>query len=634
MFDFVHEKKRLVQFVLAAIILPFAFWGADSYRRSGNVETPASVNGTKITKQEFENALRQQQDRLRQMLGANFDTAMFDNPEMRRSVMDNLVAQRLLVIRAKAIGLAITDEQMAKVIRGIDAFQDNGSFDKKRYESALAGKNMSPLMFEARLHDELLGQQMRDAYAQNGFASNGVADSIIRLNEQQRVINVSSVPLQSFLAQAKVDDAGIKKYYEQNQKEFQSPEQAKVEYVKFSADNLLAKVEATTEDVRKYYDEHQKDFATPEERQAAHILIAVATAASQAEQDAAKAKAEQLLQQVRGNPAKFAELAKLNSQDPGSATNGGDLGFFGRGMMVKPFDEAAFALKQGEISGLVKSDFGYHIIKLLAVKPAKLLSFDEAREGVANKLRQQKAADRFAELAEKFSNTVYEQSDTLKPAADLAGAKIEQSGWLVKGVAADEPWTAKMLQAIFNDEVVRNKRNTAAIEVATNTLVAARVLEHKPAAVRVLGEVQETIRQKLLRQQALELAAQQGKTLLEQLQHGDKPALNWVVAQPVTRAQHGALDKELIRKIFQADAAKLPQYVGAETPQDGYMLVRIDAVKEGENPDDAKRTGYAQKLRQLTGEEMFRAYLADAKQQATIKVNLPETAAKNETAQP
>ena len=635
MFDFVHEKKRLVQIVLALIILPFAFWGVDSYNQSGNTaEVAATVNDAKITQQEFENALRQQQDRLRQMLGANFDAALLDNPEMKHAVMDNLVAQRLLVERAKAAGLAVSDEQMAQVIQSIEAFQDNGKFDKKRYETALANQNMSPLMFEARLRGELLGQQMRDAFVQNGYASNGVTDNVIRLNEQQRLVSASPISFQPFMAQAKVDEAALKKYYEQNQKEFQVQEQAKVEYVKFSVDNLLAKVEVKTEDARKHYDEHQSDFGTPEERQAAHILVAVAAAAPQAEQDAARAKAEQLLQQARKNPAGFAELARQNSQDPGSAANGGSLGFFGRGMMVKPFEDAAFTLKQGEISGLVKSDFGYHIIKLLAVKPARLLPFDEAREDIINKLRQQKAADMFAELAEKFSNTVYEQSDTLKPAADLAGATIERSEWLVKGAAAGEPWTAKMLQAIFTDETVKNKRNTAAIEVAANTLVAARILEYKPAATRALDEVQETIRQKLLHQQAMELAAKQGKMLLEQLQRGDKSALNWTAAQTVTRAQHGSLDKELVRKIFQADAAKLPQYVGAEMPQNGYMLLRIDAVKEGDKPDNAKRAGYAQKLRQLTGEEMFRAYLADTRQQATIKVNLPETASKNETGQP
>ncbi|TAN83756.1 MAG: peptidylprolyl isomerase, partial [Gallionella sp.] len=498
MFDFVHEKKRLVQIVLALIILPFAFWGVDSYQRSGNVEAPALVDGTKITQQEFENALRQQKDRLRETLGSNFNAAMLDNPEMRRAVMDNLVAQRLLVVRAKAVGLAVTDEQLSQVIQGIEAFQDNGKFNKKRYETALAGQNMAPLVFEARLRDELLGQQVRDAYAQNGFASNSVVDNIIRLYEQQRVISVSSIPLQSFVAQSKVSEADLKKYYEQNQKEFQSPEQARVEYVKLSMDGLSGKVDVTTDEVRQYYDAHQNDFGAPEQRQAAHILIAVAATAPQAEQDAAKAKAGQLLQQAKQSPGKFAELAKLNSQDPGSAANGGDLGFFGRGMMVKPFEDAAFSLQQGETSDLVKSDFGYHIIKLLAIKPSKLLPFDEAREGVANKLRQQKAADMFAELAEKFSNTVYEQSGTLKPAADLAGAKIEQSGWLIKASAAGEPWTAKMLQAIFTDEAVKNKRNTAAVEVAPNTLVAARILEYKPAAVRALSEVQEVIRQKLL----------------------------------------------------------------------------------------------------------------------------------------
>jgi peptidyl-prolyl cis-trans isomerase D len=635
MFNFVHEKKRLVQVVLALIILPFALWGVSSYDRSGNTaEVAATVNGTKITQQELENALRQQQDRMRQQLGANFDAAMFDNPEMKRAVLDNLVSQRLLVERAKAARLAVPDDQVAQVIAGIEAFQDGGKFDKKRYQTVLANQNMSPLTFEARLRDELLGQQMQDAYAQNGFAANSVADNVIRLNEQQRVVSVSPISFQSFMSQAKVDDAALKKYYEQNPNEFQVQEQAKVEYAKFSVDDLLTKVEVSKEDVRKYYDEHQNDFGTPEERHAAHILISVSAAASQAEQDAAKAKAEQLLQQARQNPAKFAELARKNSQDPGSAAKGGDLGFFGRGMMVKPFDDAAFALKVGEISGLVKSDFGYHIIKLIAVKPSRVLPFDEAREGIVNKLRQQKAADMFAEMAEKFSNAVYEQSDTLKPAADLVGAKIERSGWLIKGTAAGQPWTAKMFQAIFNDEVVKNKRNTAAIEVAANTLVAARILEYKPASVRALSEVQEVIRQKLLRQQALELAAKQGKSVLEQLQGGNNPALSWGAAQSVTRAQHGSLDIGLIRQIFQANAAKLPQFVGAEDAQNGYVLVRIDAVKEGAAIDDAKRARYAQQLRQLTGEEMSHAYQADAKQQATIKVNLPEAVPKNETVQP
>lgn len=626
MFDFVQEKKRLVQIVLAVIILPFAFWGVDSYNRSGNsAETVAKVNGAKITRQEFEEALGQQQERLRQMLGGSFDAAMFESPEMKNAVLENLAEQRLLIERAKVAGLVVTDQQVAQVIAGVEAFQQDGKFDKGRYESALASRKMTPLMFEARLREDLIGQQMRDAFAQNGFAANDVVDNVVRLNEQQRTISIATIGFESFIARAQISDAAVQDYFQQNQKEFSVPEQVRVEYVKFSADELQAKVQVAEDAIRRYYDEHQQEFGIPEERRAAHILITAAATAPQAEQDAAKARAEQLLQQVRQNPARFAELAKANSQDTGSAVNGGDLGFFGHGMMVKPFEDATYALKSGEISGVVKSDFGYHIIKLLEIKPAQVQPYVAVRDGISNKLRQQKAADMFAEQAERFSNTVYEQSDSLKPAADLVGSKIQQSDWLVKGAKAAEPWTDKMLQAVFSDEAIKGKRNTAAIEVATNTLLSARILEHKPAAVRSLGEVQQGIRQKLVQQQAVKLAAEQGKATLVQLQHGEKAAPAWGVVQSITRAQHGSLDAALVRQIFQASGDKFPQYVGAEAGQ-GYVLIRIDAVKQGETPDETKRMRYAQQLRQLTGEEMFHAYQADAKLHADIKLTLKETA--------
>lgn len=631
MFDFVHEKKRIVQIVLAIIILPFAFWGVDSYTRmSSTADVVAKVNGEKITQQELTNALRQQQDRLRQQLGAKFDAAMLDTPEMKRAVMENLIAQRLMLERARDSRLVVTDEQVARVIGGIEAFQDGGKFDKKRYESLLANQGMSPLAFEARLREEMLWQQMQDIFQQNGYASMQTAEKIIRLNEQQRMVSVFPVAFQPLLAQAKADEDALKKYYNQNMKEFEVREQARLEYVKFTIDDLLARVEVSKEDLLKYFGEHQSEFGTAEERRAAHILISVPANASQSQQDSSREKAEQLLQQARKSPAMFADLAKKNSQDPGSAANGGDLGFFGRGMMVKPFEEATFTMKPGEISDLVRSDFGYHIIKLIAVKPSKSLPFEQVREKIADNLRQLKAADRYAELAEKFSNTVYEQSDTLKPAADLAGSKIEQSGWVINGGGAGEMWTAKMLQAIFNDEVLKNKRNTAAIEVAPNTLLAARVLEYKPAAVRPFAEVRGAIQQKLLRQNALELAVVQGKALLAQLQSGSKPKVNWGKVQTITRAQHGSLDAGLVKSIYLANPSRLPQYVGVEVEGTGYMLARIDDVKDGDSAAEEKRTRYAQQLRQLTGEEMFRAYMAEARQNATIKVNLSGPA----TAQP
>ena len=627
MFDFVHEKRRLVQIVLMLVTLPFMFFGVDSYRHSGDTDAPAVVDGEKISKQEFETAMHQQQDKMRQVMGANFDPALLDKPEMKRVILDGLVEQRLLIERAKTAGLTVTDEQIAQVIAGIEAFNVDGKFDKARYTSALSNQHMTPLMFEARVRDELTGQQLRDAYMQNGYASQIATDNIIAINEQQRVISTAQVPLQSFIAQIKVDDAEIKNDYEQNQKEFQLPEQIKVQYVKVSIKDLMAKADVTLADARQYYDAHLAEFATPEQRQASHILLTVAATAPQAEQDKVKAKAEQLLKEVRLHPEMFAELAKKNSQDPGSAANGGDLGVFGHGMMVKPFDDAVFALKTGEISALVKSDFGFHIIKLTAIKSSQTTPFSMASLTVMDKLRQQKASDAFAELADKFSNTVYEQSDTLQPAATLAGVKVEQSAWLAKGMPADDVWTAKMQQALFSEDVIKNHRNTAAVEIAPNTLLAARMLEHKPAAVRPLAEVSESIKQKILHKKALDMAVKQGTMLLGQLQQGGKAAVDWSAALTITHAQHGALDVAMVRQLFQADSTKLPQYVGTEVPQIGYSIIRIDAVRNADKPDEVKRASYAQQLRKMTGEALFKAYIVDAKRNAKIKLKLPEAAA-------
>ncbi|MDZ4202668.1 MAG: SurA N-terminal domain-containing protein [Gallionella sp.] len=625
MFDFVREKKRLVQVVLALIILPFAFWGMDSYQNSGDSPASATVDDVKISQQELDDAMRQQQERLRQMMGGNVDPSLLDSPEMKRSVLDGLVARQLLVSAAQSAGLRVSDEALAEFIGGLEAFQVNGVFDKAQYESALRERGMSPAMFEARLREDMLGQQVRDAYLYNGFASNDVAGKLIRLNEQQRTISVAGVSIATLAGKVTVSDADVKAYFEKNPKEFQIPEQARVEYVKFSARDLADAIAVSADEIKQYYESHQNEFGAPEQRRAAHILISVAQAAPQTEHDAALKKAEQVLAQAKREPGKFAELAKAHSQDPGSAAIGGDLGFFGQGMMVKPFEEAAFALKQGELSGVVKSDFGYHIIKLLELKPAQLIPLGTVRADIEAKLRQQKADEQFAELAEKFSNTVYEQSDTLKPAAELIKGHVAQSDWLVKGMPAAEPWTAKMLQAVFSEDAVKSKRNTAAIEVAANTLVAARILEHKPAAVRPLAEVQAVVHAKLVQQRAAAMAVEQGKSMLAQLNNGSKPSLNWSPAQQITRGQHGSLDAALVRQVYQADAAKLPRYVGAEVPQ-GFILVRIDAVGKDGEVEELKLARYAQQLRQMTGEEMFRAYLGDLKQNASIEVHLPEAA--------
>ncbi len=618
MFDFVHERKRLVQVVLALIVLPFALWGVDSYQKSGNVASLAKVNGEKIGQQEFDYAMEQQRKRIREMAGSNFDPAIFDKPEVKHSVLDGLVTQRLLFGEARSVGLVVSDELMVQMIASVEAFQKDGKFDKQKYEAALSAQGMTPATFEHRVRQDLMTRQLMDAFSQNGYASEATAENLIRLNEQQRVVSVAKLELEAFKNQAKVDDAAIKEYYEKNPQEFHVPERVKVEYVTLSIDTLMAQVTATDEEIKAHYDEHLNEFGMQEQRQAAHILIALSKQASDAEKQAAKNKAEQVLQQVRQSPGKFAALAKQYSQDPGSATNGGDLGMFGRGAMVKPFEETVFLLKVGEISGLVQSDFGFHIIKLVAIKPSSTQALSEVKGLIAQRIKLQRASDKFAELAEKFSNAVYEQSDSLKPAAELANTAVHGGVWLSKGQSATEPWNEKALQAVFSEDVLKNKRNTTAIEVAPNTLLAARVTEYQAATVRPLSEVAEDIRNNLQRQQVLQAAAQQGKTSLGQLQGGEKVQVTWKAAQSITRAQHADLNQALAQLLFRADVGKLPVYVGVEDAQQGYVIARIDAVKEVAVIEAGKLNRYAQQIRQITGEELLKAYLADTKKRADI----------------
>lgn len=621
MFDFVHENKRAVQIVMLLIVLPFIFFGVNSYFQEAERGAElASVEGEKITQQEFDNALRQKQDQMREMLRGSFDPAMFDRPEVKRSILEGLVDQKLLAIKARSAGLTLSDQQLAQIIQGVDAFQRDGKFDRQQYESLLRNQNMSPQLFESRVRQELAMRQLADMFTQGGFAAASVADALVRLNEQQRMVSVAQIPLDSFLPQAKVDEAMVKAYYESNAQEFRTPETARVEYVLFSADALQQQATVTADEAKGYYEEHKAEFSEPEQRRAAHILITVAAQADSAAKEAARSKAEQVLQQVKQAPGKFSELAKQYSGDPGSANKGGDLGFFGRGAMVKPFEDAVYALKPGEISGLVQSDFGFHIIKLLEVKAAKAQSFEQVKNGIAQKLRQQKAADQFAELADKFNNTVYEQSDSLKPAADLVKVQVQQSGWLIKGAPGALPWTDKALQAVFSDDVLNKKRNSAAIEVAPDTLLAVRLIEYKPAGSRALAEVGEGIRQKLLRQEAGKLAVKQGEALLEQLRHGDKVSVSWQKVQTITRSQRAGMDAELSMLALQADTGKLPAYVGVASAQGGYGVARIEAVKEIGEVDDAKRGRYMQQLRQLTGDELLLAYMADARKHAKISM--------------
>ncbi len=627
MYDIVTKHKRIAQIVLALIALPFAFFGVDSYFRSADSTMDvATVAGEKITQNEFNDTLREQQERLRQQLGRNFDPAIFDNPEVRFQLLGQLVDQRLLQHKARQENFRVTDAQLQQFIADLPVFQENGRFSADKYRQLLAGQNMTPQMFEARVRAELTLAPLQEPVALGGIVARGSGERYLSLLEQQREIAIASVDAEPFAKDVKVDDAAIKAFYEANPGAFQTPEQAKIEFVTLTLDALMAQTSVDAAEVKAKYDADSSVYTQAEERRASHILIAVKPDASDADKAAAKKKAEELAAQVRANPAKFAELAKAHSQDPGSAAQGGDLGTFARGNMVKPFDDAVFAAKPGEIVGPVQTDFGWHVIRLTGITLAKTRPFDEVKGQIETELKRQKAGQKFAAAADQFQNLVYEQGDSLENVAKTLGLAVQTTPFITRAQAQGlAQGNAKLLAALFAPESIQGKRSTEAIEVAPNTLVAARIVEYRPAAPRPLADVSDEIRRQLVRKGASEMAVKVGREKLALLEKGktDKEA-GVSFGKPVTvlrnQAQPGVSPDGLVQ-IFRVDAAQVPAYLGAGNERGGFSIYRVQKVIEPALDDPAKLAAAGQRIGDQLGRELLTAYVASLKAKSDVKIN-------------
>lgn len=619
MFDAVRNNKKIVQVFLGLITLPFVFWGVESYVRNiGNDGTVAKIGDVKVTQQQFQQALREQQERLRAQLGGSIDPKMLDTPEARQAVLDDLVDQRLLLIEANKRRLFASDQALRAAIGGIQAFQEDGKFSPSRYEAVLKAQGMVPAGFEAQMRQDITLQQLAGGIGQSGFAARTVADRVLALQAEKREVMEFRLPIDSYIAQVKLADDAAKKFYDANAKQFEVPEQAKAEFVVLSMDAIGNQLTVSDAEVKTWYDSHKDRFQQPEERQASHILITT----EKTDKAKAKAKAEEILKELQQNPKAFADLAKKYSQDPGSAAKGGDLGFFGRGMMVKPFEDAAFSLKQGETSGLVESDFGFHIIKVTGIHAAKERALSEVRGEIEAELKKTAASRKFAEAAEAFSNVVYEQSDSLKPAAEKFKLTVQQSGWVTRkpNPAAGPLGNEKVLNALFGDDAVKNKRNTEAVEVAPNTLVAARIQDYKPASLQPFESVKANIETLLKRQEAQALAVKDGEAKLAELKKGgDK--LAWGSGKAVSRMDARLVPPQAVPAIFKADAAKLPAYTGVELPGIGYGLYKVSKVEAGDKLDDARRQGMLQQYNMLVARQEVQAYLTALRSRYKVEIN-------------
>ncbi|MDR4514486.1 SurA N-terminal domain-containing protein [Nitrosomonas sp.] len=610
MFNFVNRKKRIVQIVLLLAVLPFMFWGVQSYRSDGQEGYVAIVDGEEIPRREFEQALRDHQARLRAMFGGNFDSAMLDSYEVRDSVLERLIQQRLLFREAISNGFTVLDSQLVNEISQIPEFHLDNKFSKKQYESFLRNEGLSPVTFESRVRQELLLRQLLDGYSEYGFVSDAVANKVIYLSEVQREISQAQIKPEDYMSQIEPAEDEIKAYYDEHQSEFFLPERVRVAYLVLSLKSLAENEPVSDEAVQTYYDEHQIEFGQPEERRASHILIAAAATAEEGEKQLAREKAENILEQVLQDPERFAELAEEYSDDPGSSSRGGDLGFFGRGVMVKAFEDEIFQMQPDEIRGLVETDFGFHIIQLTEVKEAKTADLADVKEQIEEKLKLQMASDIFGEAAEDFSNTVYEQSDSLSPAAEKFELKIQETDWINRN--SNEPSVLadpSMMNAIFSDEAIVDKRNTEAIEVMPDTLVSARVLEHRQATAQSLSVVYDEIVERLKLQLSEKRAVAEGRALLADLQDGTEDTVDWGEPKQVSYMQPSGLSQEVLRAVFQADVDSLPAYTGVENTQGGFSLIRISQVINPETLDQEKRKNFAEQLQQMRTQEEISAYL-------------------------
>ena len=618
MFEFIRTHQRLMQFLLLVLIVPpFAFFGVDGYKTfTEDSAAFAKVAGYSITQQEFTQAQREQLERQRdvaQRMNVPFDASMFDTPASRSAVLDSLVNQRVLTTFAVKRGIAVTDERLREVIMAIPAVQEGGQFNKERYTRLLAAQGLTPEGFEMRLRQDLSMQALNTGVGESAFSPRAVQAMVARAQSEEREVQEMLVKADGFAAEVKLKPEAAKAYYDANQKEFMLPAQVTAEYTVLSVDAIAATLVAPPADVKAFYEQNISRYKQEEQRQASHILLKFEEKADKA---ALKAKAEDVLKQARASGADFAALAKKYSQDPGSAVQGGSLGSFGRGAMVKAFEEAVFAMKPGEISNVVESEFGYHIIKLTGVTPGKVRSLDEARAEIEKEWTRREAQKKFTESAEGFTNTVYEQADSLKPAADKYKLKLEKTAAFTRAAPPKEINHPKLLERLFSDDAVKSRRNVEAIEIAPGVMVSARVADYKPQAIRPFEEVQAAVKEQLTAKEAAELARKEGEKRLKALQQSPDAA-GFAAPKMVSRGKTEGYSVEVMRAVMAAPSDKLPTVVGVPLGT-GYGIFRITKVNAGGAVEGPREAAIKSALDRAQAEADFSAYLESIKRSSKV----------------
>jgi peptidyl-prolyl cis-trans isomerase D len=632
MFDFVRDHKRWLQFLLVLLIFPsFVFFGVQGYSSfmDASNKTVAEIAGGEIKQSELDAAHRQQIERIRQQM-PNVDVKMFDTPEMKRSTLDGLVRERVLATAAAKSHLLVSDERLAAELQRMPELAKlrgaDGKFDTKAYGDMLAQQGYTPASFEAAVRRDMTLRQVTQGVTGSQIVGAVVTGTALDAMLERREVQIQRFSTQEYLAKVQPSDADIEAFYKARSAEFRSAEEASIEFTVLDLDVLKKQIKLNDSDLQDYYKQNLARYSAPEERRASHILIAADKDAKAEEKAAAKAKAESLLAEVRKAPGSFAEVAKKNSQDPGSAPNGGDLEYFGRNAMTKPFEDAAFALKVDEISSVVESEFGYHIIRLTGQRGGDVKPFESVKAEIVAEVTAQKAKEAYLKEAETFTNTVYEQSDSLQPVIDKY--KLVKSQAVVRKSptpGATGPLASqKLLDAIFSADSIKNKRNTEAVETAPNQLVSARIVEHKPERVLPLAEVKAQVQERVRLEQATKAAAKDGEARLAAVKANPNEVLS--PAQTISRTQAQNQPRPVIDAVLKADLSKGPAVVGVDLGNLGYAVVKVTKLvpREVADPDNERAKPY---VAQALAKAEEAAYYEALKRRMKVKIPAATSAA-------
>lgn len=602
--------------ILVLVILSFAFAGVSSYLGSTSDVPAAEVNGDKITKAELEQAYQSERARMEQQLGEMFAALSADErylESIKQSVLERLVADKLIDQAAAAMGLRVSDEQIIAAIKSEPAFQTDGKFDNDRYQAILRQLGYQPQTFRSMMRVDMTRRQLTAALVGTEFVLPGEAKQLAELQGQTRDIRYLVVDSAPYLANASVTDEQVKNYYDANQGQFMSPEKVSLEYVELNAADFAKDSKVTEEEAQAYYDEHKTQYVSNEKRLAAHILIAPGS-----DEAAAKAKAEDLAKQL-DNGADFAELAKANSEDTLSAEQSGKLDWFEPGVMDPSFDAALFALQKGQHSAVVKTDFGFHIIKLLDVQPGTTVPFADVKTKIIAQLQEKKAVDQFYSLQSKLADTSYEVPDTLAETAKVVGVEIKTTPLFSRDdvpAALNKP---DVVKAAFSDSVMRQGLNSEVIELEPNHVVVIRMKEHHDAGTMPLAEVKADIAERLKQDQANAAARAKAEELMTQVKAGAADVSLIAKAKLGRGAQD--LDAAIVTKTFQMPTPSAAPVVDTVALANGYAVIALDKVNAAESVSDELVNALKQRLNAQYSEADYRGLIESLK--ANAKIHYP-----------